>query len=1230
MNGNRREEGSMSECTEIRRLLALQRADWSAEEMRQVEAHLVGCEPCAAIARAYAEQDRWSREMPPVGLTPAQRSQVLQSAANAVARNRRKVPHPREWGAPARPTTAQLVGSAAALALIALLALGLAMLLRQGPPQETPIGIGEDTSPAATVAPEASPLAGTEWVLVSMKGEAPLVGTHVTLTFQQDQFGGFAGCNRYGGQYEATSNGKLEFGLLEITLMACASPPGVMQQEQAYVEALRASAAYRLGGDRLELADASGQAILVYDRQQAFQGNPAELPGTAWRLVSLDGRSPIDSSTITLTFQDDQQASGYAGCRDYSTTYQAAGGDLSFLTMEMIGDVCSDQALLEQEGEYTTILGWTEHYRLAQGQLELFSARGEVLTFEPLPAPGPSPAPTVATPLPGSDLGKMAWVQDGDLWIRVLPDGGPVRLTDTGGVSEPRWSPSGEWLAFRQDAQVWLIRADGQGAYAVDGSGVIDTFAWSPVEDRLAYVAGSGMLRLEVLRAGEEEPVRLLPPSAEGQPGRIAWNPLGSQIAYEWRQGMDYEGLWQVPASGGEPIELYDSGIPERGEALLAGWTANGQYLLFWQGDMLSASLLADGVPFYALPADGRQPVLLAGGDDAVLYHADFWSSSPAGGTVALTVGGGRETWTNKRIAVADVETGQLAPLTDATIAALSPAFSWRGVAYVAAPDVGFVGGGDPAREAVFQRRIWITDGDSPEPRQLTGDPAYRDERPLWSADGSHLLFVRMDQQEGVSLWLLPVDGGAPQQQVAGGLGPWPDPSPGWSGFYGHLDWDTLFGWWQEPVGTAPAPETTPMPTPTPSSLVSPHPGVADLLQNPPAPGETVELDAYFSGAGSAVTPGGPPPPPDQVACPTNLGWASALTDQPFLATLQLLNGIRGNALPEDAAWLVATTPEATQPGRVIQPQLPYLSRLRGHLGDPAFADCRDAGRIFIVEEVVAVYEEQPPVSAGQVWALPADYAAWPRYEDTELGYSLPYPPDWTVAPQDDPNLASAIALQSPRWPGYSLDVRVHAGETRYDPYDPTSLPPLMEGPGYGVYEQGWAFGQPVEGSQGLAGYAVDHAVEAGQGEEAVLLNAGGYTYELDLTYPTGFDASQALLTAYTAMVEGFRLASVPGPTPTPPVKQVLGPGPFLSEEEALARVRERDGEDVELLAAVLLSEATARQQADACGTFFGHPDGVWLFTVRGAYEGMTRTLDLYLDATTGEQLCGEEVTPRE
>jgi len=42
------------------------------------------------------------------------------------------------------------------------------------------------------------------------------------------------------------------------------------------------------------------------------------------------------------------------------------------------------------------------------------------------------------------DLGKIAYVQGGDLWVKSLPDGAPLRIA--AGATHLRWSPSGSWL----------------------------------------------------------------------------------------------------------------------------------------------------------------------------------------------------------------------------------------------------------------------------------------------------------------------------------------------------------------------------------------------------------------------------------------------------------------------------------------------------------------------------------------------------------------------------------------------------------------------------------------------------------------------------------------------------------------------------------------------------------------------------------------------------------------
>ncbi len=412
---------------------------------------------------------------------------------------------------------------------------------------------------------------------------------------------------------------------------------------------------------------------------------------------------------------------------------------------------------------------------------------------------------TLTAPVPAANLGKVAYIQGGDIWVKALPDGEPRRFTDDGHNSEPRWSPSGRWLAFRKDVEVWVVDAEGNNAHVLDNRAPVNVFAWSPVEDRLAYISGSGTLRLEAINADGTAPATLVPDTA-GQSGQIAWGRVawetdGRRVTYVWeRIGSsgalrDYVGIWSVETQhGSEPVELYAIPGPPQDGLILAGWAAGepSPSLLFWRDPLFSASAAADGLPLLCLSPDGGEPVVVA---DFTLLHPDFWSGSPTGRQIALTAGAGRETWTNKRIVLVNLETGDREYLTDETESAFSPVFSpdGRRIAYVAAPDVGHVWGGDEAEAGMAQRRIWVMTADGSDRRRLTEDPAYRDERPLWSADGTHLLFARLDGEGGISLWLVDAAGGAPRRVVDGLT-----PSPQWFGYYGHIAWDDLFDWWRE------------------------------------------------------------------------------------------------------------------------------------------------------------------------------------------------------------------------------------------------------------------------------------------------------------------------------------------------------------------------------------------------------------------------------------------------
>lgn len=422
-------------------------------------------------------------------------------------------------------------------------------------------------------------------------------------------------------------------------------------------------------------------------------------------------------------------------------------------------------------------------------------------------------------------LGTLAWVESGSLWTRELPDGRVSKVATADGPHAPRFSPSGRWIAYQdREDKLFVVRSDGQAGAALEG----EAGAWLPKEDRFAVKRDDGVCFVRPGNASEQAAV------LKGL-GAGMFAPDGQHFVFERDAGRLPE-KDNVPAAAQLCLASLAT-LDRKPEVLVSNdgavqpyaWTRDGKSILYWRGAEWSASIWSDGVSLYSVPAAGGDPRDL---EVSTLVHADMLDLAPksVGSRLAVTRGEGRETWARQRIAIVELETGVSRDRTPEDVAAICPAWSpdGRRIAYVAAADAeaayrkGMTGanirvmrpdgtveskvvaagmhvgpaGGKEAHAFLHQRRVCLLDpvGDGP-PRQLTGDARYRDEAPEWSADGSHILFGRMDFDGHTSLWLMESNGGNPAQvcrlQISDPLGR----GDNWFGYYGYTDWRDAFDW---------------------------------------------------------------------------------------------------------------------------------------------------------------------------------------------------------------------------------------------------------------------------------------------------------------------------------------------------------------------------------------------------------------------------------------------------
>jgi len=123
-----------------------------------------------------------------------------------------------------------------------------------------------DQSVLVTQAPVTNPLANQTYSLEMLNDQPLMDNTTITITFKDDgTLNGSGGCNNYSGRYTA-NDGRITVSELNQTNAYCGDPPGVMDQEGAYLNALRAAATFEIPGmsAQMIIRNAAGQEILRY------------------------------------------------------------------------------------------------------------------------------------------------------------------------------------------------------------------------------------------------------------------------------------------------------------------------------------------------------------------------------------------------------------------------------------------------------------------------------------------------------------------------------------------------------------------------------------------------------------------------------------------------------------------------------------------------------------------------------------------------------------------------------------------------------------------------------------------------------------------------------------------------------------------------------------------------------------------------------------------------------
>lgn len=266
---------------------------------------------------------------------------------------------------------------------------------------------------------------------------------------------------------------------------------------------------------------------------------------------------------------------------------------------------------------------------------------------------------------------------------------------------------------------------------------------WSPDGSRIAFVSyRSGKAEVWVKAVAGGDAIQITTGPFSNEPKTPRWSPDGESIVFSCLN----EGIWIVPAGGGQAAQLTDHGQDRSPQ-----WSPDGSQIVFGSYRYDDQHQTWD---VWVVSSDGGDEVCLTAVFEPGAYDPQ-WSSD--GTRLAFTVHPG--IWV---MPAAGGEAVQLTALGVSGGCRWSP--SGHEIAFASGP--------------LLDQDIWVAPAAGGEPARLTAEPGI-DWEPSWSPDGTRIAYVASHGEViDYDVWMMSATGGGAVPLTSG---PASDEGPEWS-----------------------------------------------------------------------------------------------------------------------------------------------------------------------------------------------------------------------------------------------------------------------------------------------------------------------------------------------------------------------------------------------------------------------------------------------------------------